>query len=83
MNVLDAVGMGDVTSWVGNQYALFGNQGATNGNIGVGYNSTSGGCLSALIPNTLIKNMTFLASNHIFIVNSTPAATCVGIYTLL
>ena len=68
-----ATGAGNVSAW-DSTYALFGGVTANAAAVGIGFNTSSGGVLSSLAPNTSWRVMNYQASSHIFYVSGAEAA---------
>jgi hypothetical protein len=61
-------GSGGLSAW-DSTYAVFGNTAATSAAVGIGFNTTNGGVLTSLAPNTAWQNMNYLALSHRFYIS--------------
>ncbi|NBP15783.1 hypothetical protein EBU95_15570 [bacterium] len=70
----DASNSGVPVNW-DNTYVVLGQEGSTNGALGIGYHSTLGTILNSLAPNFSWQNMRYGANLHIFNVNGNTRLT--------
>jgi hypothetical protein len=61
-------GSGGLSAW-DSTYAVFGNTAATSAAVGIGFNTTNGGVLTSIAPNTAWQNMNYLALSHRFYIS--------------
>jgi len=61
-------GRGSFSAW-DSTYAVFGNTAATSAAVGIGFNTTNGGVLTSIAPNTAWQNMNYLALSHQFYIS--------------